>query len=159
MTDATKSPSAAAVPSGTARFTSSDELRALVDAFESCTLTRAEWTHAAHVSVAVWYVMWCGKDEATARMRTGIQRLNAALGVPTTPTGGYHETITRFYVWLVSRELRNARIDASLADITNAIVQACDDRAIPRRYYSRDRLMSWEARTTWIEPDLRPLEA
>src|SRR5690349_8230734 len=161
MTEATKPASAAATGSASrpARFTSSDELRALVDGFESCTLTRAEWTHAAHVSVAVWYVMWCGKDEATERMRTGIQRLNAALGVPTTPTGGYHETVTCFYVWLVARELRNARIDASLAEITNAVVAVCDDRTIPLRYYSRDRLMSREARMTWVDPDLRPLEA
>src|SRR3954462_15927871 len=98
MTGATKPLSAPATssPSSTARFTSSDDLRALVDAFESRALTRADWTHAAHVSVAVWYVMWCGKDEATARRRAGLQRLNAALGVRTTPTGGYHETITRF---------------------------------------------------------------
>lgn len=160
MTDATKPRSAAAAksPSSATRFASTDELRALVDAFESCTLTRAEWTHAAHVSVAVWYVMWCGSDEATERMRSGIQRLNAALGVPTTPTGGYHETITRFYVWLVARELRAVRIDASLAEITNAVVAACDDRTIPLRYYSRERLMSWEARTRWLDPDLAPLE-
>jgi hypothetical protein len=140
------------------RFTTTDELRELVDAFERCTLSRAEWTHAAHLSVAVWYVMWCGTAEALERMRAGIQRLNAVHNVPTTPTGGYHETITRFYVWLVSRELRRAHIDAPLAEITNAVVDACDDRTIPLRYYSRDRLMSWEARTTWIEPDLRPLD-
>ena len=141
-----------------ARFASTDELRALVDAFEACTLTRAEWTHAAHVSVAVWYVLWYGSAAATDRARTGIQRLNAVHGVPMTPTGGYHETLTRFYIWLVARELRATRIDASLAEIANAVVAACDDRGIPLEYYSRDRLMSWEARTSWVEPDLRPLD-
>ena len=140
------------------RFSSADELRALVDAFEACTLTHAEWTHAAHVSVAVWYVLWYGDAEATDRMRAGLHKLNAAHRVPVTPTRGYHETITRFYVWLVARELRAKPIDAPLAEIANAVVDACEDRNIPLRYYSRDRLMSWEARTSWIEPDLRPLD-
>lgn len=156
MTEVT---SPAAVPASIAHpFSSTDELRSLVAAFEACTLTQAEWTHAAHVSVAVWYVVWYGSAGATDRMRTGIQRLNAVHGVPMTPTRGYHETLTRFYVWLVASELRRTRIDASLADITNAVVAACDDRTIPLRYYSRDRLMSWEARSTWVDPDLRTLD-
>ena len=156
MSDATTVTTTTAAP--TPRFSNTDELCALVDAFDACTLTRAEWTHAAHVSVAVWYVLWCGSAEATDRMRSGIQRLNAALGVPMTPTGGYHETLTRFYVWLVARELRATCIDASLAEIANAVVEACEDRTIPLRYYTRERLMSWEARSTWLEPDVRPLE-
>lgn len=36
-------------------------------------------------------------------MRIGIHRLNAAHGVVSTPTGGYHETITRAYMHLVGR--------------------------------------------------------
>lgn len=153
MTEATTPETTAPVR----RFSSTDELRALVVAFEACTLTQAEWTHAAHVSVATWYVLWYGRAAATDRMRSGIQRLNGVHGVPVTPTRGYHETLTRFYVWLVANELRSRPMDASLAEITNAVVEACDDRTIPLRYYSRDRLMSWEARTTWVEPDLRPL--
>ena len=155
MTEAMTPLPAPATPSP--RFKSTDELSALVNGFDACTLTRAEWTHAAHVSVAVWYVLWYGREEATDRLRAGIQRLNAAHGVPMTPTGGYHETLTCFYVWLVATELHSGPIDATLAEITNAVVEACDDRTIPLRYYSRDRLMSWEARTTWVEPDLRAL--
>jgi len=30
---------------------------------------------------------------------------------------------------------------------------------VPLAYYSRERLMSWEARTRWLEPDLQPLQA
>jgi hypothetical protein len=154
MTEAT-----APKPTTPARhFSTTDELRALVDAFEACTVSHAAWTHAAHVSVATWYVLWYGRATATDRMRTGIQRLNHVHRVPMTPTRGYHETLTRFYVWLVANELRARTIDASIAEITNAVVEACDDRTIPLKYYSRDRLMSWEARTTWVEPDLRALE-
>jgi len=32
------------------------------------------------------------------------------------------------------------------------------DRTLPFRYYTRDRLMSWEARVNWVEPDLRAID-
>jgi hypothetical protein len=34
-------------------------------------------------------------------VRNGIQAVNAAHRVVTTPTGGYHETITHFYMRVI----------------------------------------------------------
>lgn len=36
-------------------------------------------------------------------------------------------------------------------------MQQFSNPKLPLQYYSLDRLMSWQARTTWIEPDLSPL--
>ena len=77
-------------------FRTADEIKALVRAFEDTSLPRAEWTHRAHLTVALWYLTRHSGREATARIRTGIKRYNAAKGVLTTPTGGYHETLTLF---------------------------------------------------------------
>ena len=138
-------------------FATTDEVCELIDAFERGTLPAARWTHGAHVAAALWYLVWYGPGEATDRMRDALQRFNAAHGVAQTPTRGYHETLTRFYMWAVRRYLASAPIDGSLADLANAAVAAFADRELPLRYYSRDRLMSWEARTGWVEPDLQPL--
>jgi hypothetical protein len=70
----------------------------LVAQFENCTLPKEEWTHQAHLTVGLWYASRLPYQEALVAVREGILRLNAAHGVPTTPTRGYHETITRFYV-------------------------------------------------------------
>jgi hypothetical protein len=79
-------------------FGRSEEVERLVARFEDGTLPKAEWTHRAHLAVALWYGTRLPFEEALVAMRDGIQRNNAAHGVVTTPTGGYHETITRFYM-------------------------------------------------------------
>jgi hypothetical protein len=45
-----------------------------------------------------------------------------------------------------------------LADLANGLVSACTDRALPFAYYSRERLMSDDARHDWVEPDLQAMQ-
>jgi hypothetical protein len=136
-----------------APFASTDEVRELVAEFEACTLPREAFTHTAHLTVALWYLVWYGPDEATDRVRTAIKRFNAAHGNVSRPGGGYHETITRFYMWAVRRHLRAAPLEGSLADLANDVATALADRALPLEFWSRERLMSDEARHGWVEPD------
>lgn len=79
-----------------------------------------------------------------------------------TPTRGYHETITRFYIWAVGRYLaarRAGQPSAPILDLTNELLGSrYGERSYPLDYYTRERLMSWEARTEWVEPDVRALE-
>jgi hypothetical protein len=139
-------------------YPTTDAVRDIIAAFESLELPRADWTHRAHLTVAAWYVMWYGPDTALERVRDGIRRYNAANGVAQTPTGGYHETLTRFYVRLVARAVARAGLHGPLVQVVNRVVDACEDRELPFAYYSRERLQSWTARTSWIEPDLAALE-
>lgn len=50
------------------------ELESLVRRFEDCTLPREEWTHRAHLAIAVWYLSHLPREVATERIRMGIQR-------------------------------------------------------------------------------------
>jgi len=145
------------IPAMHEEFDSSDTVRDLVAAFEDCSLPRSAWTHRAHLAVAAWYVLWYGPDAALDRVRADIQRYNAAHGVRQSPDRGYHETLTGFYMWAVRRHLREVNVDRSLAELVNGVVAALADRELPYRYYSKNRLSSWAARTAWVEPDLRPL--
>ncbi len=131
----------------------------LVARFEDLSLPKAEWTHQAHLTVALWYASHLPREAALARVREGILRLNAAHGVPTTPTRGYHETITRFYLRVicdyVATEEEGPAEDWSVR--VARLLARYGDRDLPLRYYTRDLLMSPEARFGWVEPDLRPL--
>ena len=49
-----------------------DEVEGLVAKFEAATLPQAEWTHRAHLTVALWYASHCDPAAALDRMRTGI---------------------------------------------------------------------------------------
>ena len=143
---------------GVTAYRTLSEIEALIEGFETGLLPRSEWTHAAHLTVALWYLVRSSGREATARIRNGIKRFNAAKGIPTTPTGGYHETMTLFWICIVSRYLLAADAGDSLVELVNGLLARYADSHLPFAYYSRDLLMSPRARTSWVEPDLKAFD-
>ena len=138
-------------------FRTTGEILALVRRFEDCTLPREEWTHAAHLTVALWNLLQYDWPEAVERVRRGIQRYNAAHGIPVTPTGGYHETLTLFWLRAVRSFLEAERNEArSLVHLANELAETAD-KSLPLSHYTREHLFSPEARANWVEPDLKPL--
>lgn len=138
-------------------FRTSEEIERLVSAFEACILPREEWNHRAHLTIGCWYLFKHEKDQATSLIRQGIQKYNSAWGIVQTKDSGYHETITLFYVWLVSKYINDAG-ENSLVEIVNGLLKTYGDRRLPFEYYSAERLMSQEARISWVEPDLKMLD-
>jgi len=134
-----------------------DELADLIARFHQVTIPASECTHAAHLVVGLWHAAAFDEADALTRMRAGILRLNEFHGTPNTDTRGYHETITRAYLLLLAAF---ARANAHLA--AGALAQALLASELAKRdalltYYSKSRLMSVEARRTWVDPDLKPL--
>jgi hypothetical protein len=131
----------------------------LVAAFCDLTLPHAEWTHEAHLRVGLWLLAKYPPDDALDFLRARITAYNVANGVANTASSGYHETITRFYVWRIGQFLETADLRRSLDDLADELVRLLGDQQAPLQHYSRQRLMSPEARLGWVEPDLRPLGA
>ena len=125
----------------------------------TCTLPRDEWTHAAHLAVGAWHIHRYGADEALARLRTGIRRLNDSHGTPNMPTSGYHETVTRAYVRLLSEFLAACPPSLPLTvRVERVLGGPLADRNVLARFYSPETLMSERARAEWVEPDVAPIE-
>ncbi len=138
-------------------YESAAEIEALVRSFESCTLPFAEWTHAAHLTVALWYLLHHDWPEAVHLVRTGIKRFNAANGIVTTRERGYNETLTLFWLRHVYAFLDSNRNEGcSLVALANELINRAD-KNLPLTYYSRERLFSPSARGCWVEPDLKPV--
>ncbi len=133
------------------------EIKSLIAGFENCSLPRSEWNHQAHLTIALWYLNLFDEQEAINRVRQGILRYNQAIGIKTTKDGGYHETLTLFWVRMVSHYLSVNEEKISIPETVIAIHDTYKDKYLPFQYYSRDLLMSWEARSGWVEPDLKPL--
>ena len=134
------------------------DLEGLVARFDAAEISRPEWTHAAHLKVGAWYVERFGPDEALARLRVGIRRLNEANGVANTPSDGYHETVTGAYVRLLSRFLASCSPSMSFAERVCAMLSSpVAGKQALLRHYSRAVLMSPRARAEWVEPDRTPL--
>lgn len=133
------------------------EIENLIWAFENCTLPRGEWTHQAHLIVALWYLTHYSQLEAINCIRERIQNYNKALGIKTTKDSGYHETITLFWIKIVWQYLTFEGKNLSLLDLVNGLSRYSNPR-LPLEYYSGNRLMSWQARRSWIEPDLKSFD-
>ncbi len=141
------------------RYHSLVEVSDLVEAFEAHTLPRERWTHHAHLVVALWYLVNFPREEATAKARCGIRAYNQACGVENTLTSGYHETLTRFWMWAVERFIGDHPAVLSIHELATAMLNShYADRNLPFTYYSKSHLMSAEARMNRVEPDLKSLE-
>ena len=77
------------------------------------------------------------------------------MGIKTTKDGGYHETLTLFWVRMVSHYLLINEEQSFIPETANAIYKTYNDKYLPFQYYSRNLLMSWEARNNWVEPYLK----
>jgi hypothetical protein len=139
-------------------FDHADDVLRLVERFEDGSLPKTEWTHQAHLAVGLWYAAHLPADAALAAVREGIKRVNAAHGVATTPTGGYHETITRFYMRVICDYVaREEETGGDWAGRVNRLLTRYGAKDLPLKHYTRDVLMSPAARFGWVEPDLRPI--
>ncbi len=124
--------------------------------FEDHSLPKEQWNHRAHLKVAYLYLNRFSQPEALERLRVGIQAYNAAQGIQDTPTGGYHETMTQVWLQLVYTALRQFGPADNADEFFDAQTQLCDKRT-PLLFYSRDLLMSPEAKRSFVAPDLAPL--
>jgi hypothetical protein len=135
----------------------SEEAVALGPRFEACAIPAKSWTHAAHLSVGLWHVERYGRDEALVRLRTGIRRLNVSHGGVNSATHGYHETITAAYVELLAQFLESREDGESAGEAVARLSGPLAARDVLLAFYSREQLMSVEARATWVEP-VAPLD-
>lgn len=125
--------------------------------FEDHTLPKELWNHRAHLKVAYLYLNCCSYEEALERLRSGIKAYNAAQGIQDTPTGGYHETMTQVWLRLVHSTLSQFG-PAETADAFFEAQTQLGSKHTPLLFYSRDRIMSAEAKRSFVEPDLAPLQ-
>ena len=124
----------------------------LTRALERGEIANDDFHHVSHLHVAWVYLAESSSvQQAANKMRDTLRRFATAAGKPQK----YHETITLFWVHLLSR----AHADSGgerLEEIVRANPQLLE-KNFPLAYYSAERLFSDEARTSWVEPDLKPL--
>ena len=122
------------------------------------TLPYAEWTHAAHFAAALWLLRHRPDLDAAAVMPGLIRAYNESVGRVNDGTGGYHETITLASLRAAKGVLTVNGPEVPLHAIVNALMASnLGDPNWLLEYWSRDRLMSVDARRAWLDPDLKPL--
>ena len=110
-----------------------------IAALESGRLPGEQMDHAAHIRLAL---IFRGRpDRARDVLRSYVERIGAHVK--------YNETLTSF--WLRA-------VNAHEGDLAALLKTPLADTNLPLRHWSPGLLWSDEARSGWVEPDLRPLE-
>ncbi len=124
--------------------------------FEAQAFPHDQWHHREHIKMAYLYLRHHPFDVALAKVRVGIQALNASQKVPESPTRGYHETMTQAWLQLVYVTLCEYG-PAESADAFYEQHAQLSQHKVLRLFYSRERLVSSKAKVEFVEPDLAPL--
>lgn len=134
------------------------EMERIATGFCARTLPREEWTHLAHFSTALW-LMLRQPDLVPERDMPGmIAAYNESVGGVNSDTSGYHETITRASLQAARAVLASLPDGATPAEAFAALMASpMADKDWLFAYWSRERLMSVEARRGWVDPDVKPL--
>lgn len=137
-------------------FSSDAEIERLGQGLIDRTVPKEDWTHAAHFAAALW-LMRNGHD-APVVMPGLIRAFNESVGGVNSDSSGYHETITQASLRAAKGILDLNGPEVPLYKIANALMAT--NLGNPNwllEYWTRDRLMSVDARRAWLEPDLKPL--
>ncbi len=136
-------------------FTSDAEIAHLGEGLIARTLAKAEWTHEAHLGATTYLLLKRPDIDLDAALPGLIRAFNESVGGVNSDSEGYHETITRAYLRGVRLFLEEASPDEPLHDIVNdLLLSPMGRRDWPLRFWSKELLMSVEARRQFVEPDL-----
>jgi hypothetical protein len=134
------------------RYKNENEIYDLLRSFENATVSRDEWKHAEHMVVALCYLKEHDLASATDKMRSGIiNLLTKGFGVDLEKEMPYHETLTVFWMRTVYAYSLMHK-EKNLVEKANGLIESYD-KDHPLKFYTRERLFSDEARSSFIEPD------
>ncbi|QDC38153.1 hypothetical protein [Sphingobium fuliginis] len=135
-----------------------EEIERIASGFCARTLPKEEWTHGAHFATALWLMLRRTDMLAERDMPGMIAAYNESMGGVNSDSAGYHETITMASLKAARAVLAGLPREPSPAEAFAALMRSpMADKDWLFAYWSRERLMSTEARRRWVEPDLTPL--
>ena len=134
------------------KYENEEKIITVVKSFENCTISRDDWRHAEHLTVALYYLSHHDYETALIKMREGIFNLLRAFEIDLLKEMPYHETLTVFWLRAVL-EFSSSKNGAPLLEKANELIEKFD-KDYPLRFYSRELLFSDEARAKFVEADI-----
>jgi hypothetical protein len=139
-------------------FSTDAEIEHLGERFLARVLPKEEWTHEAHLSTTTWLLLRRPDIDVDTKLPDLIRGYNESVSGVNSDSEGYHETITRVFLTGVRLFLSEADPSEPLHALVNELlISPIGRRDWPLRFYSRERLLSVEARRAFIAPDIEAL--
>ena len=136
------------------------DAEAMVEKFLDGSLSPGEFSHEAHLITGLCLLARHG-DGTLGFIRQKLMDFLAAAGIPNTDTSGYHETMTSFWLHILQKEFAdgNGQVHWNQATLDELLFsEKLANRNLWLEHYSKERMMSVEARKGLVEPDLKPLD-
>ena len=136
-------------------FLSDDAVAHVGEGLVARTLPREEWTHEAHLAATTYLVLKHPEIDLDVELPVIISRYNESVGGVNSDSEGYHDTITRAYLRGIRFFLEEADAGRPIHELVNELLMTpMGRRDWPLRFWSKEVLMSVEARRGWVEPDI-----
>jgi hypothetical protein len=123
-----------------------------LSAFHDGSLPSDEIRHRGHLRLAWLILNRHPVDEAATIVTREIRRFAISQGA----ASRYHDTLTRFWVRLVSHATNDAADAKNIDELMEKFPFLCD-KNLPYRHWKRETFDSDGARAGWVEPDIAPL--
>lgn len=135
-----------------------EEIERIATGFCARTLPKEKWTHMTHFSTALWLMLRRPNLVPERDMPGMIAAYNESVGGVNNDMSGYHETITQASLGAARAVLAGLADGVTPGEAFAALMRSpLADKNWLFDYWSRERLLSVEARRGWVEPDLKPL--
>ena len=139
-------------------YQSDEEIYSLVNEFEKCQINPHHFNHHKHMTVAMCYLKDFSESETVQKIRDGLIGLLKSHGAPEEKIRTLcNETITLFWVKLLGHITESRNKDEPLYMKTNWAIENFGSMEHLFKHYSRDLVLSNQAKQNWMEPDLSPL--
>ena len=133
------------------------EIEEIIAGFEAGTFPKEQWSHELHFLMALWYLHRFPAETAEDLIKNGIRNYNKKQGGMNTESAGYHETVTEFYIRVLTFFLNNFAEEKEFEQLWKiARKEEFTGKDYIFRFYSKEYLFDKKARKNWCKPDLRP---
>jgi hypothetical protein len=139
-------------------FHSDAEIVRIGEGLLARSLSRDDWTHEAHLAATLYLLVRRPEIDLDVELPGIIRSFNESVGGVNDDTQGYHDTITRTFLYGVRLFLRERDRTIPLHQLANELLLSpMGKRDWPLRFYTTASLFSVAARRGYIPPDLRCL--
>ncbi|MEM0984159.1 MAG: hypothetical protein AAGI17_09440 [Planctomycetota bacterium] len=135
------------------------DLDRLIRRFREASPALEQPTHTELLTLVAWHLVTYDEATATEKLTAGLRAIDRARSRPSGVRGtGYNETLTIFWLTVARCSIpRPVRADDRAIVVARFVETFARKRSMINEYYSRELVHSWEARSAWTEPDLKPL--
>jgi hypothetical protein len=124
---------------------------------EACVFPVSEFDHRAHIRLAYVYLVENNNTRQSVQlMRGALMGLLEQAGID--PAAKYHETLTEAWIRAVHHFMNRTDSSNSAGDFIEQYPEILDSK-IMFTHYSAELLFSPEARQSFVEPNLDPINS